>query len=350
MTPSYTTYALFGLICLTLLTLPFVPAFMGWLRPTDTAPLAISANYASDIDHFAKRLKADMSAKQGLGAPTGYEDFVYVSDQTSESEWREASKRMISPRGIAANRSIHTTQQLYVNGDISTQSGSSFSALYAAGNIDLGEHSEVVDWAHAEKSLYLGHKSVALRRLSAGQTIELGHETWFERVHAPTIVFGKNLLRHLLRDGSAGSSAQASGDFRALPGVIAQTPSLFLVRGDCNLPADTHFRGSLIVTGFLRVGARTTVQGDLKARGGLSIGPGARIEGAITCEKRIHLWQGVQAWGPVISERQILIGAHAVVGLLEAPTTISGHTIVMESGSVAHGAVWASELGMVKAA
>lgn len=351
MTANYTTYALFALICLTLLTLPFIPAFMEWLRPTDTAPLSISANYASDIDHFARRLKADVAAKQGTGAATGYEDFAYVTDQTSEADWKNASKRMISTHSIESSWPVQTKPALYVQGNILTTNGSSFTALYAAGDIDLGEQSEVLDWAHAGHSLYMGAGSIALRRISAGDIIELGNEAWFERVDAPTIRFGKSFYVHTMLDKKLPvSDAQVAGDLAALPNVIAQTPSVFLVRGDCTLPADTRYSGSLIVTGFLRIGARTTVQGDLKARGGVSIGPGALVEGAITCEDRIHLWHGVRVSGPVISERQILVGAHAVVGSLQAPTTISAHTIIMESGSMAHGAVWASQLGMVKTA
>ena len=351
MTASYPTYAAFAFICLTLLVLPFVPAFAEWLRPTDTAPLPISPNYASDIDHFAKRLRADVAAKQGTGAPTGYEDFAYVTGQTTEQDWQRATQRLISTHDIASGWPIKTTRPLYVEGDILAPSGSSFNALYAAGNINLGPHSQVLDWAHADRSILLGTGCTALRRLSAGDTIELGVEAWFERMYAPTIVFGAKSFQNAgFPERSVGNTPQAVGHLQDIPDVIAQTPSVFLVRGDCTLPADTHFSGSLIVTGVLTVGARTTVRGNLKARGGVRIGPGAHIEGAITCEKRIDLWQGSGVWGPVVSEQQIIVGSQAVVGLLHAPTTLSANIIIMTSGARAHGAVWAGELGMVKSA
>lgn len=349
MTANYQTYTIFAFICLTLLVLPFVPAFAEWLRPTDTAPLPISPNYASDIDYFAKRLRADVAAKQGTGAPTGYEDFAYVTNQTSETDWKNATRRLISTNNIASSWPIKTARPLYVEGDISTPNGSSFSALYATGSIDLGQRSEVLDWAHADTSIFLGAGCLAARRLSAGDTIVLGHDAWFERMVAPTIVFGqKSSEKSSFFDVSLNNKPQAVGQLRDIPNVIVQTPSLFLVRGDCTLPADTHFSGSLIVTGFLTVGARTTVKGSIKARGGVRIGPGAQIEGAITCEKRIDLWSSVGVWGPVVSERQIIIGSQAVVGLLHAPTTLSANVIIMASGSRVHGAVWATELGMVK--
>ena len=52
-----------------------MPAFCEWLRPSDFTALPISANYTSDIDHFARRLHADVSARLELGEPTGFEEF-----------------------------------------------------------------------------------------------------------------------------------------------------------------------------------------------------------------------------------------------------------------------------------
>lgn len=351
MTASYQTYTLFAFICLTLLVLPFVPAFAEWLRPTDVAPLPISPNYANDIDYFARRLRADVAAKQGTGASTGYEDFAYVTSQTSEEDWQHLTKRLISTQDIDSGWSIKTVQPLYVEGDITTPNGSTFNALYAAGSINLGQHSEVLDWAHAGRSIFLGMGCVALRRLSAGDKIELGVETWFERMYAPTIVFGQESFQYASSTKNlVSNTSQAVGYLKDIPNAIAQTPSVFLVRGDCTLPADTHFSGSLIVTGLLTIGAFTTIQGNLKARGGVRVGHGARIEGAIVCEKRIDLWHGVEVWGPVVSERQIMVGSQAVIGLLHAPTTLCANVIIMTSGSKTHGAVWAGELGMVKSA
>ena len=74
-----------------LLTLPFVPAFREWLRPTDLAALPVSANYTSDIDHFARRLHADASARLGQGPATGYEDFDFVPAGLEAMDWQGAA-------------------------------------------------------------------------------------------------------------------------------------------------------------------------------------------------------------------------------------------------------------------
>ena len=346
MTANYFTYTAFVLICLTLMTLPFIPALREWLKPTDSAALPVSANYTSDIDHFAKRLHADVTAKLGRGASTGHEDFDFVASPVEQMNWGQASKRLISRGSIDATQPIRSARPLYVEGNMRAGADSAFAALYATGDIDLGAESEVHDWAHADGVLRFGSNSVALRRISAGKATELGNEAWFERLHAPTLYFGS---------GSRGVSASSDDDqtqasFADLPGAIQQTPSLFLIRGDCALPADMLYRGSLVVTGFLTVGAGTIVIGDIKARHGLSVGHSAAIQGAVTCEKRVYLFEDARVFGPVVSESDILIGANAVIGLPEAQTTVSACNIIIEGGVVVHGTVWAHEIGMVKAA
>lgn len=350
MTHNYTTYAAFALICLLLLTLPFVPAFREWLRPTDFAPLPISANYTTDIDHFARRLHADASARLGLGEPTGYEDFEFVGDPASAAgadlDWRKAGKRLIARSSISSASPVRSAQPVYVQGSLNGGAESAFPALYATGDIALGEHSTVDDWAHADGVLRMGRHSVALRRVSAGSAIELGNETWFERLHAPTLRFGTRAGDEPPPD----DAGQTPASYADLPGAVQQTPLLYLIRGDCALPPASIYRGSLVVTGFLTIGAGTTIIGDIKAREGVSIGHRASVQGALTCEKRVYVYKEARAWGPVVSESDILIGASAQVGLPEAPTTVTARNIIVEDGVVVHGTVWAREIGMVKQA
>ncbi|MEO8021690.1 polymer-forming cytoskeletal protein [Polaromonas sp.] len=349
MTESYTTYAAFAFVCLLLLTLPFVAAFREWLRPTDMAALPISANYTSDIDHFARRLRADAQAKLGQGAPTGYEDFDLLpapSAPAATADWRAAKKRLIARGDLELREPLCSVQQLYVEGNVRAGAGSAVPALYATGDIHLGAQSEIQDWAHAEGVLRLGHSSVALRRVSAGVAIELGNEAWFERMYAPTLRFGSTRNS----ESFAKKTGQTAAAYSDLPNAIEQTPMLFLIRGDCALPPASIFRGSLVVTGFLTVGAGTTVVGDIKAREGVSVGPGAKVEGALTCEKRVYVFPRAHVHGPVISESDILVGAGALIGLPEAETTVSACNIIVEDGVVMHGMIWAREIGMVKQA
>ena len=338
------TFVLFALICLLLLTLPFVPAFREWLQPTDIAALPVAANYSSDIEHFSKRLHADATAKMGISPSTGYEDFDFVDFPVSDMQWQKAGKRLIARQSIGTVTPIRSTSQLYVEGDLSSGKKSAYSSVYATGNIDLGGESEVHDWAYAQGVVRMGNNSVALRRISAGSAIELGKEVWFERLQAPTLTFGlQNKPPKLPRQ-----IAQSPASYADLPNAVQQTPSLYLIRGDCALPAGKVYEGSLVVTGFLTVGQDTTVIGDIKARIGVSIARRASVEGAITCEMRIYIFKDARAFGPIVSESDILIGARAVIGMADAMTTITAKNIIVEEGATVHGAIWAHEIGMVK--
>jgi predicted acyltransferase (DUF342 family) len=346
MPETYLTYAAFALVCLVLLTLPFVPAFVEWRRPTDLAALPVSANYTSDIDHFARRLHADVSARLGDGPSTGYEDFEFLPHAPDAADWQGSGKRLIARASIVEQNAILNKRPLYVQGDLRAGAESAFSAVYATGDIVLGAESEVHDWAHADGLLSVGRNGIALRRVSAGVAIALGNETWFERLHAPSLLFGS-------RDGTGpapyvGTPSEAS--FADLEGAIQQTPALFLIRGNCALPPDSIYRGSLVVTGFLTIGMGTRVIGDIKAREGVSMGYGAEVHGAVTCEKRVYVFKQARAWGPLVSESDVLIGAGAVIGLPDAQTTVTASNIIVEDGVTVHGTVWAREIGMVKSA
>lgn len=344
MTPHYLTYIAFAAVCLVLLTLPFVPAFSEWLKPTDAAPLPVSPVYTSDIDHFARRLRADAMAKLGSAPSTGYEEFDFVADSGTDMDWRQAPKRLIARASVSSPEPVRSVQPVYVDGNLQAGADSSFAALYATGDIDLGAHSEISDWAHADGLVRLGANSIGLRRISAGGAIELGTETWFERLHAPALRFGTRVSTV----PQPQSYEQSPASYADLPGAIRQTPELYLIRGDCALPPGKTYQGSLVVTGFLTIGAATTVLGDIKARDGVSVGPRASVRGALTCEKRIYVFADARVWGPVISESDVLIGASAEIGLPHAQTTVSAANIIVEDGVTVYGALWAHEIGMVK--
>ena len=345
MASNYMMYAAFALLCLLLLTLPFIPAYNEWRYPSDVAALPVSANYTSDIDHFSRRLHADVSAKLGRGPATGFEDFDFVDFPIGNMQWQKARKRLIARQSIDSQTPIRSASQLYVEGDLRTGDNSAFSSLYATGDIALGSESEVHDFAHADGVFRVGDNGVALRRISAGVAIELGNEVWFERLQAPTLSFGL----HAAQQTPPAHHVQTPASYADLPNAIQQTPSLYLIRGDCALPAAKIYTGSLVVTGFLTIGQDTTVVGDIKARVGLSLARRASVEGAITCEKRIYIFKDAKAWGPIVSESDILIGARSVIGLPDAMTTVTANNIIIEAGAKVHGAVSANEIGMVKA-
>jgi hypothetical protein len=173
--------------------------------------------------------------------------------------------------------------------------------------------------------------------------VQLDEECAFERISAPVVRFGRSDKEPLW----AIDSELIEASFSELKGAKLRSHALYLIKGDCTLPPDRLYCGSLIVTGCLVIGANTKVIGDIKARGGVVVGFKAHVVGSLTSEQRIQIEGEAVVHGPVISETDILIGAYSRVGKPEQPTTITAENIIAEVGSIAHGTVWARDLGVV---
>lgn len=342
MTTSVPLVLAFLVLCALLCTLPFVPAFREWLRPTDHAALRVLTDYTNDVDHFARRLRADADAALGRGPATGYEVFDAVASPVQAMDWQAATRRLLAREAIATRAAIRSTQPLYVDGSLRAGGGSAFTAVFAAGDLRLGAGSEISDWAHAEGAIDIGPDSGLQRRASAGTVIRLGPGSRFERLQAPDMRFGAET------PPPAAMAGQPAGSFADIPGAVRQTDALYLVQGDCSLPAGRAYRGSLIVRGRLTVGEGSTIVGDVKSRDGLRLGVGATVQGALTCGRGVHLSAGAWVRGPLVSEGDVLIEAGARVGHAGQPTTVSARNIIVDEGVVVHGCVWAHELGMVR--
>lgn len=326
-----------------LLALLFIPVVREWRRPTDAAALEIAAEYTTDIEHFAKRFQARaLAALRNPGAANGFGFFNGSPSQLAS----DASRPLIARSDLDSAKALRVHQPLYIAGRLRAGGGSRFSALYVAGDLDLGCDSCITQWAHAEGVARLREQCGAVGRLSAGVAVELAGGCWFERIRAP-----------LVRAGGAGADRLAPNLFAPqlcasmleLPGAVQQSASTYLVDGDCALPPGRRFTGSLVVRGFLTIDAHTTVVGDIKARDGVRIGHRAVVEGAVTCGSRVYVLPEARAFGPLVCESDVRVGARAVVGLPSAPTTLSARTIILEPGALVHGEIRAWVLGMVKA-
>jgi predicted acyltransferase (DUF342 family) len=305
-------YALLTLAFIAMLVVPFVPAWSEWRRPTDAFSLPVPSNYASEIDYFARQLRERMVAS---GARTA------------------ASLRLDAPPDF--------DEPLYVSGDVDVPAGSAFTALLAMGDIRLGPGSQVTEWVHADGALTLGEGSVALRRASCGGVMTLGVGVSFERLRASTLVFGAENTAHVPRVPTK------TLELGSLAHVTRRMAGLFRADGDLVLPANSHFEGSLVVTGALSIGDHTIIVGDLKARKGVALGNGAAVRGAITSERNIHVLEGATVKGPLIAEADIWLAPGVKIGTVAMPTTVTAENIMVADGVTAHGTVWARDAGVV---
>ena len=334
---------LFLVICMLLLTMPFVPALREWQLPADCAPLPISRHYANEIDHFAVQFRDTVKAKIAGSELDLAKHFDYVTEPAEAMDWSSQAHPLIAGQAIHSQTAICCQQPLYATAELECARDSSFAALYGEDAVRLGPYSEILEWAHAEGAISLGVACVALRRISSKVAINFSAQCCFERVNAPVIRFAELPEDTPQPEVMGGFLA----DIDLLPGAVRRTPNLHMIKGDCTLPPGHVFKGSLVVTGRLVIGNYTTIIGDVKVREGTIVGNGARVVGSLTCEDRIYILDHAQVAGPLISETDIVLGAGAVIGRMDAPTTVSAENIVAKSGAVAHGTLWARNVGVV---
>ena len=283
---------------LAMLAVPFLPMWAEWRHPTDHAPLPVRADDSNAIDFFANRLRAR--------GPT------------------------------RANEQI-------VRGDLDTDDDARFAALLVEGDASLGARNEIVEWVHAGGTLRMGSATTALRRASAGREMQLAPECTFERLNAPRILFG----REIAAMQTPVADTMPSLEIASLPGAVPRSADMTRIAGDVILAPGTRYRGSLVVTGSLAVGEGAVLSGSAKSYRGIVVGARAVVQGALVSRRNIHLLGHCRVHGPVVSEADIVIAAGAVVGSIERPTSVTGENILVEEGSIAHGSVWAHDVGVV---
>jgi len=307
--------AIFLMLCTTLIVLPFMPALREWRRPTDRSSLVVPPRYSSQASFFATAMRQDAQA------------FAAASDQGQR------------PQADA----FRSAEPVFWRTDLDAAADSSFTALMSAGSIALGPRSRVTEWAHAEGALSMEGPSVSLRRLSAHDRILLREGCCFERLNAPTVEFGS----HFLEKPAAHTNHLGHSSYANVAGATRRSAVLHRVDGDCRLEANSHYVGCLVVTGQLVVGSGSIVDGDIQARGGVTLEAESHVRGAVISEGKVVLMADSTASGPVTSEAAVEIAAGVRIGTLESPTTVSAPVIVAQSGSVAHGSIWARQVGAV---
>jgi hypothetical protein len=106
-----------------------------------------------------------------------------------------------------------------MQGNISTTNGLHLPPGVLGHDLFGMSKSEVLDWAHAGHSPYMWARgSVALRRISAGDTVELGNEVWFERGARTDDLFWKALdVRQFMPGKAWGQRGKLSAISAVLP-------------------------------------------------------------------------------------------------------------------------------------
>ncbi|MHB8077723.1 MAG: bactofilin family protein [Candidatus Krumholzibacteriia bacterium] len=334
--------------------LPLLPALIELRRRTDVKPLRVVRASDVDIRHFAHRFRVWLDG--ALGEPIAA---CRAGGAVVEGTLADGTRYAVLPDGappplVPDAAGPATCPGVLVGcGRLGLPAGALFPfEVYAANSVEVGERTICrailadgdlqlgrgcwsLRWLHARVAL-LAREGCALHgRASANISMRLEEGCRFERLHAPTIVFGAPAP---LATAPAARAPLVAGD---VPRLIDDAAGRWLVRGDLTIPAGRIVTADLVATGNLRVGAGALVEGGLKCHGDLELEGGVEVNGSVVSARDLRVGRGCRIHGPVIAEREARIGSGTRLGTAERPTTLSVRQLEIEAGAVAHGTVWA---------
>ncbi|NBX02651.1 MAG: hypothetical protein EBR02_01025 [Alphaproteobacteria bacterium] len=353
---------IFLFITFLLFLLPVIPALMELILPTDTQPLRVVQEYDTDITHFAMGFKAYLEKNFGsFFAAADTSEFAFqegvLRDGTNfqvvktggaptfapKELNKSATQKLVlafSPLVLPDNMFFET--EVYSYGTLTTGNNSHFRALLAEDAINIAPNCTVLRWVHSGTDLSVGAACSLFGRASAAQTISIGENCQFERMNAPTIVFGKPTAAPTFNAAILRKTLD-------LPNVKDIYEGRWVVNGDLDLPVNSLFDGDLIASKKMFVGQGSHITGSLKSNKDMHIATGTRIDGAVFSSGSLYIESGCQIAGPVIAESTLFVERGTVIGTPAVLTSVSAPRIVVSGGVVMHGTIWADETAIVAA-
>lgn len=352
------TFVFFFLVLL-VFVLPLAPALLEWRGKSDNQPLKVVREHDGNIKYFALRFRqfaADHFAVLMHGVAPGGNlrgrlasgdayQLVGAHGAMAESpvvlEGASCAQLLLGAASLRLADGLLFEREVYAVGTVTGGKHSAFRAILAGGAIELGEHCDILHWAHSDAAISLGSHARLYGRISADVEIALRQHSRFGRMQAPLIRFGPSAP-------AAAPAAPPSLTALALPGaIIDQAPERWLVAGSLDVPAASFHAASLVTRKDLTVGPGSHIGASIKSNGDLRLEGQVRIDGAVVCTGNMYIGPGCTIKGPVVCEQTVVIAAGTVIGSPDFPTTVTAPEIRIDEGVLAHGTVWARELGFV---
>ncbi|MDX2074320.1 MAG: hypothetical protein SFX19_08175 [Alphaproteobacteria bacterium] len=368
--------ALLLLFTLFIFILPLIPGVIEMVRRTDVEPLRVSQAYDSNPFHFAEGFRTfirnqlgDVHSAQTYNGrlPDGAKYQLIGEKGVPNLESTAANNKLIlSAHSLTLPAGELFEMEVYGAQDVLTGERSQFRALLADGALRIRENCTILRWTHSNGEMAVGRHSKLFGRATSNHSIILGDDVQFERLHAPRILT---------------SSAQSSIPLTPAPnltmledlsGVKIQSATRWVLKGGLDFPARYRFTGDIVAQDNASIGDQAHIKGSIKCNAPndavydpqktsladyankypdrFDIGNKVHIEGSVVSSGDLFIGEQCKIMGPVIAEGLLVIGAGSVIGSPEHPTTVTAPHIIIESGCIVHGTLWATESGVVRAA
>ena len=322
--------------------LPLLPALRELWRPSDIAALKVVDRSSGHVAYFARNFRQYLGralpAEAGVGDYAGKmldgTEFVRVNLRPAvlqEAGQQVQNRIVILDTPLTLDNGGTYLLELYARAPLVGGAQSVFRAVYAEGELVLGEATQVLRWAHAVGKLNVGAHSVLRGRISSDVGVSLGGDVVFERIGAPVISVGQE-------QDPPPEPPFAPQSYR-LPEGARQIGDHVRIEGDLEIPEGVLVHGSLVVAGKLRIGMGAIVQGSVKAHGDLEPADEAQVTGSAVSRTRLMVGQTAWIGGAAIAERRIRLGRGAVVGSPGRPATVAAPEIELATGATVYGQI-----------
>lgn len=326
------------------IAIPFIPAIIELMRPSDASPLNAVGQDSGQLTYFASSFTKRMTEEGLLGTSvpprlsdgSGVRVHALASQLTASKTAIEDLVVLMDDTPVADGVSI--SSEVLARRTFNGGANGSYRAIMGQRDVRLGPGTTILRWVHANGRLEAASDCQLSGRATSDREILLDVGVQFDRLDAP-----------MVRVGGGGTMETPILPLTAYtpytpPKAFALGSGYWRVNGDLIIPANTSLAGSIIVTGNLVVSENARVEGSIKAHGTMHIKSRAVVMGSVVARERIVIEDGARMSGPVISEHSIIIGA-SVVGIANKRTTVTAPRVELRSGATIYGAVMSADGG-----
>jgi len=359
------------LVTIGLFILPLVPAIAELTRPTDIAPLRVVQAYDNNPMHFAEGFQGyinkhfadakEVDEHSEGTLPDGTNYHKVGADGHLNMASKTTDKLFFSRYALTLPDDRTFESEIYSQASLVTGIGSHFRALFGGQSLVIGEGSTVWRWAHSDGDIVVGKNAMLNGRVTSRETMTLGVGTHFERLHAAKIMCGTEL-------GPVAVPQIERIVLEELEGVKTKAGRRSLLEGDLNFPAGHSFDGDIVAGSTAIIGDNVYIKGNIKSNAlndlahylhstGVAdehkgsarceIGDYVQIDGAVISTHDLYIGRHCRILGPVIAENLLVIRSGTIIGTAEHPCTVTAPEIIIESGCMVYGSLWAAEQGVV---
>lgn len=337
------TLAVFFLMFLFLLLLPFLAAIKELVRPLDAQSLSINMEYSKDPRYFGNSFKGILKrALPNQDVSEGTKHITLSKQETIE---------IISKGEIPANTDVDHV--LYVTGDLTSHANVTLhKEIYVTGKASLGERNTLRALA-AEGEVSLSSQTTVIRWVDAGggfsadiscdlgwsvsspNRLKIAPDCRFRRLYGMPVLTWKEEPNNEI--------TETADEYEGIAEAV------FLSDRDWTIiPPRTKIDKSLIFKQSLRIKKNCVLDRDVKTYKKLVLEEGVRIKGSVFAENGITTGPNTRIFGNVFSQEAIYLGIGSTIGRAGAiKSVVARGEIVLDRGVVIYGFVVAGKKGSV---